>query len=179
MKPPSQSDLIEGVLRGEPGACRRLVEMHQGGLYRLALRMLRDEHLAQDVCQETFLRTLGRLRRLDARRPLVFYLRKVATNLCISELRRRRRVLPLEQAAEVPAPAAGPADGDRRLCEAVDAAVQGLPAHQRAAFVLFHQERMDYRAIAELTGRPINTVRSDLRRARRHVGDALRAAGLV
>ena len=174
-------ELIRRTLEGEREACRRLVSMHQGAIYRLALRILGDAHLAEDVCQETFLRTLRRLRRLDTRRSLLFYLRRVATNLCINELRRRRRVVPLEEAAGAEDAADRPDAQARaaRLREAVDVAIAELPAAQRAAFVLYHQDQLDYRRIAELTGRPMGTVKSDLFRARRHVGEHLRNEGLV
>ena len=170
-----RDDLIERVRRGDEDACRELVGAHQPAIYRLALRILHDSHRAEDVCQETFLRTLARLGKMDGRKPLIHYLRRVATNLCINELRRHRPTVPLDEAMSVSAPSS---DGSR-LREAVDAATGDLPVHQRVAFVLFHQEQVDYEGIAELTARPLNTVKSDLRRARRHVGDALRTAGLA
>jgi RNA polymerase sigma-70 factor (ECF subfamily) len=175
------SELIRRLRRGDEQAAMRLVQAHEGAIYRLAMRMLGDAHRAQDVCQETFLRTFGRLSRLDGRRPLLSYLRKVATNLCLTELRRRRTVLPLEAAGAAAAKPAKPELDARaaRLRDAVDAALADLPDAQRAAFVLFHQEQLDYRQIAELTGRPMGTVKSDLFRARRQVGEALRDGGWV
>lgn len=170
-----RDDLIDRVRRGDEDACRELVVAHQPSIYHLALRILHDSHRAEDVCQETFLRTLARLGKMDGRKPLIHYLRRVATNLCINELRRRRPTVPLDEAMNAEAPGS---DGSQ-LREAVDAATGDLPVHQRVAFVLFHQEQVDYEGIAELTARPLNTVKSDLRRARRHVGDALRTAGLV
>ena len=175
-----QGELIQRVRRGDEDACRRLVATHQPALYRLARRLLGDAHRAEDVCQEAFLRTLSRLSKLDGRKPLIHYLRRVATNLCINELRRRRPTVPLNEAMGVPARRSAASEArERRLREAVDEALIDLPVHQRVAFVLFHQEQLGYEGIAELTGRPLNTVKSDLHRARRHVGDALRAEGLV
>ena len=173
-------ELIDRVRRGDEDACRELVAAHQPAIYRLARRMLRDAHRAEDVCQETFLRTLGRLGELDGRKPLIHYLRRVATHLCINELRRRRPTVSLDEAAGVPSRRSTEADTrDARLREAVDESVAELPVHQRVAFVLFHQEQLEYEGIAELTGRPLNTIKSDLHRARRRIGDALRAAGLA
>ena len=59
--------IIEQVQTGNPDAFRVLVERHSRGVFRLAYRLTGNEHDAEDVVQETFLRAYRNLKRFEAR----------------------------------------------------------------------------------------------------------------
>lgn len=126
----------------------------------------RADDLVQSACERA-LRAQARFvpgTRLDA------WMFRIIRNLWIDGLRAEdggaRRVLPLEQAAAVPA-AAGPADAETRLAlEDVRRAMAALPEQQREIIVLVCVEGLSYREAAEVLDVPIGTVMSRLARAR-------------
>jgi len=163
--------------RGEPRACRRLVERYERPVFALLSRMLlgRERALVEDLAQETFLRVFRALPRFEPGGParLSTWILTIATRLALDELAKRRPPLaPLEDAARVPA--AVPLDEleRERLRRAIGRALAGLSADQRAVFVLREHHELEYDEIARALELDLNTVKSRLFRAR----TALRAA---
>ena len=64
---PSSSQLVERVATGDEDAFRSLYRSHSAAAYGLALRVTRDEHLAQDVLQESFAEVWAQANRFDPR----------------------------------------------------------------------------------------------------------------
>ena len=75
--------------------------------------------------------------------------------------------------------AARPEDDSRELAREIDAALAQLRPEHREAFVLFHEQGLQYDAIAETLDRPVGTVKTWLHRARLELLDILRRRGLV
>jgi RNA polymerase sigma-70 factor (ECF subfamily) len=174
---------LERARRGERGACVALVERYQGPVYAMLSRFLggRDRSLIDDLAQETFLRVfreLPRFRPVGAARPSTWIL-TIATRLAIDEHRRRdRRPAAIELSPELVAPERTDHDAERRMLgEAVARAVGGLPAEQRAAFLLRAYHDLDYAEIAEALECDLGTVKSRLSRARARLRSALSDAG--
>ncbi len=139
-----------------------LVRAHQGMVYSLALRFLRDRGLAEDVAQEAFLRLSRRLDGIQSEDHLVFWLRQVTARLCIDEHRRRRSSVSLEAVQE---PAADASHGDPWVSDRLRRQVAVLPEAQRMVVLLRFQEDLDPAEIARILGEPVNTVKSRLQRA--------------
>jgi RNA polymerase sigma-70 factor, ECF subfamily len=84
--------IVRAVAGGDQLAVADLYERHAGSVYGMAVSILRDSNLAQDVTQEVFVRLWTRARTFDSRRGTVLaWLVSVARNLAIDELRRQRR----------------------------------------------------------------------------------------
>ncbi len=81
---------MKRVLAGDREAFEDLVREHGPGVLRLAARMLPSRELAEDVAQETFLRAYSDLARYDPRYPFRSWLYRIASNLCVDALRRRK-----------------------------------------------------------------------------------------
>ena len=67
-----------------------LVDRYQGRAYRLALRVLRDDELARDACQEAFLKAYLNLNRFEGRSSFYTWLYRLVMNLCLDFKRRDR-----------------------------------------------------------------------------------------
>ena len=123
MRATTDEQLLRALQAGDTDSLGTLVARWEQPLFRFVFRLLSRQEDAREICQETFLRTLSRLSKLDGRKPLIHYLRRVATNLCINELRRRRPVVSLDEAMGVPARRSAASEArERRLREAVDEA---------------------------------------------------------
>lgn len=163
--------------RGEPAACRALVERYQRPVFALLHRMLgaarRDR--VEDLAQETFLsvfRSLGQFAPLGPAR-LSSWILTIASRRAIDELRRAGEA-PAELSEERLVSSARADDRARRrdLGERVERAVGGLAPEYRAAFLLREMHGLEYAEIARALSIDLGTVKSRLSRARA----ALRAA---
>lgn len=152
-----------------------LVAAYSGVLYRVALSVLRSPAEAEDVVQDTFVRVLQQKRLGDVRemRP---WLVRIGWNLALD----RKRRVPVEQMDEVFAAAlasqAMPAD--EALVEVgrmkqVMAAIERLPAKERAVLLLSAVEELSTAEIGAVLGRSESSVRSLLFRARGHLKERL------
>ena len=147
-------------------ARRALVEMAGQSVYRFVKAMVRDEHLAQDLAQDTFLRAFQSLGSYRGEAEVTTWVLAIGRRLVLSRARRSR----LERRWQVVTDALPEAASGRGIVEPADPklmdAVAALPLRQREAVVLFYLEDLGVEDIARLTGRPANTIKSDLHRAR-------------
>ena len=156
-------------------AFRVVVDKHAGKAHRIAWRMLGDPIEAEDVAQEAMLKLWEQADRWQAGSAGVgAWLNRVATNLCLDRLRRRRFAsdedVP-ERVDETPL-ADARIDSEWMRRRAMQA-VQSLPDRQRAAIVLTYYEECSNLAAAEILGLNIKAFESLLLRARQALKAAL------
>src|SRR2546427_1260172 len=197
-----ERELLEAALRGDEGAFRGLVEPHRGELHAHCYRMLGSLHDAEDALQDTLLRAWRGLRSFEGRglRPWLY---KIATNACLDAIARRpKRVLPINYGPAAdphdgpgeplvesvwvepyPDEKIGIEDGlaapearyeQRESVElAFTAALQHLPARQRAVLILREVLGFSARESAETLETTVQSVNSALQRARSTVEQKL------
>lgn len=186
----TDGELVDRARAGFEDAFRLLVDRHGRAVYNLLARMLRDPALAEDLAQETFLRAFTHLSSFDPRYKFSNWVLRIAHNLAIDALRRRRgsEVVSLDSTeGERPPlvdsiPDARAEDGPARLergdlAEALARAMDRLRPEYRQLVVLRYQEELSYEEIVEVTGLPLGTVKSFLHRARKEMAQALEAGG--
>jgi RNA polymerase sigma-70 factor (ECF subfamily) len=102
---PGDSDAIavERTLAGEREAFGVLVERHSRKVFRLAYRMTANQHDAEEVVQEAFLRAYQKLRQFDGRANFGTWVYRIAAHYAIDQMRQRRS----EEAKREPPPRAG------------------------------------------------------------------------
>jgi len=140
-----------------------LVRAYQPGIYSGALRLTHSREDAQEVAQDTFLRAytaLGkyhedRIRDLQVR-P---WLWTIAVNLCRTRAKRARPTNPLP-----PEEILGADDDDHFDDTEWNRRLGALSQPQRRAVVLRHVGDLPLNEIAEVTGRPVGTVKADISR---------------
>src|SRR5437867_1106481 len=87
----SDAALVTRARGGDQDAFRVLVERHSQALFRLAYRMTGNEHDAEDMVQETFLRAHRQLGRFESRSSFSTWLHRIAANCSLDLLRKRQR----------------------------------------------------------------------------------------
>ncbi|MEP9392153.1 MULTISPECIES: RNA polymerase sigma factor SigE [Gordonia] len=160
-----------------------LVREHADRVYRLAYRLSGNQHDAEDLTQETFIRVF---RSLSNYRPGTFegWLHRITTNLFLDMVRRRSKIrmeaLP-EEYDRVPADTPDPQQvyADAYLDADLQAALDSLSPEFRAAVVLCDIEGLSYEEIAATLGVKLGTVRSRIHRGRQTIRDHLLANGHV
>lgn len=172
----AQSDarLLRRVAARDAAACRTLVDRHLATLVGFAQRMLGDAAAAEDVAQEAFLRLWRQAGSWRAEAAIATWLHRVAHNLCIDQLRRRREVIG-GAVPEIADPAEGPqaAHQRRQVAAIVDAAIADLPDRQRAAITLVHHLEFGNIAAAEVMDITVEALESLLARGRRALRERL------
>jgi RNA polymerase sigma-70 factor (ECF subfamily) len=164
----TDAELVARYAAGDQAAARALTHRHAPRVHALARRMLGDTTEAEDVTQETMLRLWRTAPDWQDRAALGTWLYRVASNLCIDRLRRRR---PL--AGEPGPELADEAPGALRRLEARDraaaleSALATLPDRQRLAILLRHFEDRSNPEIAEVLEVSVEAVESLLARGRR------------
>jgi RNA polymerase sigma-70 factor (ECF subfamily) len=144
-------------------------------------RLLRDRAQAEDACQEAFLRAYTHL---DAYKPAYRFgtwLGAIATHHCLRLLARQD----LQRAGVDAALLAGilleegpePYIIRQEQAESLRQTVSGLPSLYQRALVLRHWHDLSYEEIAAATGQSLGAVKTQLRRARAMLAEALRATG--
>ncbi len=176
---------VAQVLAGERDSYRVLVERHSRAIFRLAFRMCGNEHDAEDIVQETFLRAYRRLHQFESRANFGTWLHRVAVNCALDHLRRVRRrtedlQTPLRQEEADPLqsyPSAAP--GPERLLFSVEVkkklegAMVELSGRERAAFVMRHFDGCSIEEIGRALGIRGNTAKNAIFRAVRKLREAL------
>ena len=162
------SDLLDEHLAkarsGDRSSLAVLVRAHQRSVYSLALRMLGTRDLAEDLTQEVFMQLSDNLNSIESNRHLTFWLRQVAGNRAIDQLRRRSRMLltPWDDDMQI---FSEQKDPDPLLQRHLQALLAELSPPARAVLLLRFQEDLDPTEIAETLNMPLNTVKSHLKRS--------------
>lgn len=168
-------------------AFRDIVVPELDVLYRVALRLTRDPHEAEDVVQDTVIRAYRAIDRFDGRYPRAWLL-TILRNTHRNRLRKRQPQLVWDADRTFGVLPAGGADGREGPAETVMAALPDpritgalralTPAH-RAVVLLVDVDQLTYREAAEVLEVPLGTVMSRLHRARKRLRKLLERSGYV
>jgi len=165
--------LVDGILRGDDEAFRRMVEKYERPLYWVAYDVLLDTEEARDAVQETFIRVHGALERFDRTRDLMSWMFRIARNLAIDAYRRRRRrAVPVEDLSRAVGTAAASSQrpegraSQADLSEQVALVLGDLPVAYRLALTLREFHGLSPREMAAVTDCSYPTARWRLHRAR-------------
>lgn len=185
---PSDQQAIARAQAGDHDAFRVLVERYQDRVYRLALRVLRDEEQARDAVQEAFLKVYRSIRRFEGRSSFYTWLYRLVMNLCVDIRRRDRSDRHVEWREELAHDVGTAAAGGilagasilegaeeradqalerAELRERLAAAIAALPEIQRETLILREVDGLSYAEIAEVLEISKGTVMSRLHYARR------------
>ncbi len=175
------------VLRAREGdrdAFRMLVERHSRNVFRLAYRMTGNEHDAEEVVQETFLKAYQQLNRFEQRASFGTWIHRIAANCSVDLVRSRMRHQDRRAPAagdgpdEIEMPANDAAQPDRlvwanEIQRRIQAAMATLTPHERAAFTLRHFEGWSIEEIGHKLGLQSNATKHSIFRAVRKMRVAL------
>ena len=132
-------------------------------------RIVRDRDMAEELCQDSFVKVLQHWPQRDRQQDGRAWLYRIATNTAYDVLRRwrRRPCVPLPDTWDI---VDEQSDLETQIGEVVivGIALAQLPAHERVALAMQIYEDRNLSEIAAATATPVNTVKSRLRRARAH-----------
>lgn len=183
------ADLVARALEGREEAYRELIRRYERPVFSLIYRMVRDREQAEDLAQETFIKVLNNIEKYSPEFKFSSWILKIANNLAIDALRRRRLdtisidgAANASSAAEVEATSIELADGsetaldelaNKELGSAIEQAIAKLRPMYRSCILMRHVDGRSYEEIAQLLDLPLGTVKTYIHRARHELRTAL------
>ena len=157
-----EDEIFEKLKKGDPDAAGELARLYYDDILRYCLFHVPDRSLAQDAVQETFLKVFRHFGSYRHRGRFRAFLYRVAANVCVDICRRR----PWEPVTEqVPFEEKGLREGEDR--EDFRRLVELVPEELREIIILRFSQELKLGEIAKVTGLPMRTVQSRLRKALR------------
>jgi len=173
------ADLVAALRAGDRHAVLEgLMDRYRQKVMHLAVSIVRDPVLAEDMAQTTFVKVWQALPKFDGRAAISTWLYTIARNTCLSAVESQRRIVPLEDFAEV-----ADDDGDPMLFGTAQAGaetagqaaaeydvaklLEQLPEPYRRVVVLFYLEDRSCEEVGELLSMPTGTVKALLHRGRK------------
>jgi RNA polymerase sigma-70 factor, ECF subfamily len=171
---------LERFTQGDIQAFEALFREYQGQVYGWIIRIVHDSGAAEDLTIETFWRIYRARARFDPCRSFGAWARRIATNLALEHLSRRRPERSLDNGFPIPAPSIGTPDPAiaADVCAKVLAAFDELPAKLRVTARLAMIEERPYAEIADALGISTNGVKSRVFRAIRLLRKSLEKRGV-
>lgn len=173
-----EARLVAMARDGNRNAFAELVERYKGKIYHLAYRMLGNNQEAEDVVQDTFMRIYEHLDRYDNAHKFSTWIYRIATNLCIDRLRRRKAVYSLDAEyadgegldgysvlrSDDPGPDQQLVLSERQ--QLIASAMATLPAKYKSAMALKYYQDLSLQEISDILHIPVSTVKTRIHRGR-------------
>jgi RNA polymerase sigma-70 factor (ECF subfamily) len=163
----SDLELVQDVKNGDRKAFSELVVRHQRSLLRLTLRFTREQALAEDIVQESFLKAYQKLDLFEARASFKSWLYQIAMNTAKNKFRERKMELTDIEDTQTPGLDPGAEVGLVRgdIQTALRAEIDKLPEKQRMALSLRIFEDLSFKEIAAIMNCPYDTAKANYRHA--------------
>ncbi len=175
---PLETRLARLARKGDQRAFAEIVDLYKDKLYHLAYRMTSNRQEAEDVVQETFLRVYKNLDRYDENQKFSTWIYRIATNLCIDRLRKRRAVYSLDAESTehdgldgysmMPSDERTP-ETELILTETqklIRDAIQTLPVKYKSIMILRYLQDLSLQEISDVLDMPVTTVKTRVHRGR-------------
>lgn len=177
---------IKQLKKGDQNAFAEIVELFKDKVYQLCYRMVGNAHDAEDIAQEAFIRAYVNINSYDTNRKFSTWLYRIATNLSIDRLRKRKPDYFLDAEIEgtegltmysqIPSDEIQPDERVESLefQEWIQQEINELPVMYRSVIVLKYIEELSLKEIGEILDLPIGTVKTRIHRGREALRKRLR-----
>lgn len=169
-----ETDLIAQARRGDVAAERALYDAHVDRVFRLAYRMTGDQHMAEDMTQDTFIRAFDRLADFRGEAAFSTWLHAIAVSVVLNGLRkakqRRSREADLDEACDVDS---GARTAEPDLRDRLRAAIDRLSEGYRTVFLMHDVEGFTHEEIGAALGLAEGSSKARLSRARAMLRESL------
>lgn len=169
MQDKEEAALIAQSLSGNHIAYSKLVDRYKNAMYHHCFAIVRNEDVAEDIAQETFITAYYRLRLYKSRYRLSTWLFKIATNKALNWLKKAGREVAADD--ELIASIASTQPGPEKLATYTELheAVDRLQVRHRAVVSLYYWQGFSYAEIAMVLSVPVGSVRGWMNRAKQQL----------
>jgi len=176
----TDSELVTMCLNGDHEAFSELVARYKRLIYSVACKFSKDSEEVDDMAQEAFIKIYRSLSRYNDQYKFSTWSVKVATNVCLDHVRRKKlNMISLDEIENFSCGCANSPEEHylrKEKSQVLRDAIDGLPEIYRVPIVLYHQKGMSYKEIAEYLGKPMSIIKNRIFRARHALRENLSAA---
>lgn len=175
----TDSDILNALKRGERFGYEALVARYGQMVFTIIVRIIADEARAEELTQDTFIRVFETIGRYDAQRTsLSTWLCRIAYQLAIDELRRRRKDPlwygeDLDESVGVDDDYWIDAVNREAMLTQLEAAVSQLSVEEQNLLLMHYKEHLTLHDIAFIIGEKDSTVRMRMKRIRKKLYDIM------
>lgn len=164
----TDTEIVQAVVAGDTELFGLLVERYSAPIFGLALRIVGDRTLAEEVTQETFIRAYEHIGTFRGACAPATWLYRIACNGALKECRRRSfsRLDTVREPAEEEPPTT---QYDEQTVARMRRALTRLTPEERALVTLFYEEERSVAEISEITGMSAGNIKVRLHRLRKHI----------
>jgi RNA polymerase sigma factor (sigma-70 family) len=175
----NDAELIRQFKSGDVRGYNEIVRKYQKQVYWVIRKMVQDHDEADDITQEVFIKVHSALLEFREESNLFTWLYRIATNYSINHLKKvkTRNTVSVELVAE-------PIEsGDKASDEQIDeyqrrkileAAIETLPAQQRAVFNLRYYDQLPYDEISQILGKSVGGIKANYFHAVKKIGECIK-----
>lgn len=162
-----EQQIIKQILEGDTEKYRLLLERYQKGLVHHCFTMVNDTEMANDLTQEACIKAYLQLKRYRKEYRFSTWLYKIATNLCLDFLKKRRHIS-LDDVPELMSNQLSPQEHAEKNESSLQLhkAVRNLPLKYQTVISLYYWQEQNYEEIAQIMSTPLGTVKTWLKRAK-------------
>jgi len=184
--PDADAELMVSFQQGNPEAFDRLIDKYQRPIVNFIYKIVNNAAEAEELTQEVFLRIYRARKRYEPRAKFAAWIFRIATNVSLKELRRKRHMRfwsnnhnTNEDAGAAEETYCDPVPNAERkliaseLGRVIRRAIESLPPNERVALVLRRYEELSYRKIAEIMSCTEAAVKTYIHRGKLHVRDRI------
>jgi RNA polymerase sigma-70 factor (ECF subfamily) len=164
----TDEDIVESVLYGDIESYEEILDRYQNKIFSIGMRFFKNRDDAHDFTQDVFIKAFESLSSYSGGAPFRFWLTKIAYNHGINSIN-KRRIEPMITGDH------GQDDDDtpeedhvrNEVRDILLKAIEELPETYRLCLDLYFFMGLKYREISEITGYPVNTIKSHVMRAKK------------
>lgn len=161
-----EAELIAHSLRHDATAYGVLVDRYKHALYRHCFAIVRDEDVAEDIAQQTFITAYYKLTQFDESRRFSTWLFKIATNTALNWLKKSSKEVAMTDDIMASIASTHRSPDDEAVHEELRRAVQHLEPKYQAVISLYYWQGLSYHDIADVLGAPLGSVKVWMSRAK-------------
>ncbi|MEA1965628.1 MAG: sigma-70 family RNA polymerase sigma factor [Candidatus Aerophobetes bacterium] len=174
---------------GDISSSEKLLQKYKERVINIIYQFIGDKNKAEDLAIEVFLRVYRAAKRYEAKAKFATWLYKITTNLCLNEIRKKRRLSTISlnkpvlteegEEEKLIDRIAGPFPSSQEILEEkekealIRKTISSLPTKQRIAIILQIYEELSYKEISKILGCSIKSVERRLYRARTNLKEKL------
>lgn len=166
MQNSDESVLIQQSLCGDQEAYAQLVDRYKRALYYHCFTMVRNEDVAQDLAQETFITAYYKLHLYNPTYRLSTWLFKIATNKSLNWLKKTAKEVAADDALIAVIASTNPGPEQQARGNELREAVERLTPKYRAVISLYYWQGLSYDEIASVLAVPVGSVKGWMSRAK-------------
>ena len=180
IKLPHESDhtdtaLVKAVCNGDSKAFAQLVSKYDRKIRALGMGFFKNQTDCDDFVQEVFIKVFANIKNFRGESRFSTWVMSIGYNTAINSVKRRKEYISLPENADIADPAAGPEETQLKAITAgvIKDSLKELPERFAMCLDMYFYYDMSYNEISEVTGLPVNTIKSHIFRAKKMLKERL------